>query len=53
MISASKARGEASWLSIPRAVDRGGDLIVNLLLVLMVLAIWFLMNHHGYFVQPP
>jgi hypothetical protein len=26
---------------------------VNLLLVLMVLCIWFLMNHHGLFVQPP
>ena len=26
---------------------------VNVLLVLMVLFIWFLMNHHGWFVQPP
>jgi hypothetical protein len=26
---------------------------VNLLLVLMVVAIWFLMNHHSLFVQPP
>ena len=26
---------------------------VNVLLVLMVLCIWFLMNHHGFFVQPP
>ena len=26
---------------------------VNVLLVLMVLLIWFLMNHHGWFVQPP
>jgi hypothetical protein len=27
--------------------------IVNLLLVLMVLAIWFLMNHQGLFTPPP
>jgi hypothetical protein len=26
---------------------------VNMLLVLMVLFIWFLMNYHGLFVQPP
>ena len=27
--------------------------VVNLLLVLMVVAIWFLMNHHGLFTLPP
>jgi hypothetical protein len=26
---------------------------VNMLLVLMVLGIWFLMNYHDLFVQPP
>jgi hypothetical protein len=26
---------------------------MNFLMVLMVLAIWFLMNHHGYLTQPP
>ena len=26
---------------------------VNMLLLLMVLGIWFLMNHHGLFVEPP
>ena len=28
-------------------------LIMNLLLVLMVFAIWFLTNHHGLFTVPP
>ena len=27
--------------------------VVNLLLVLMVFAIWFLMNHHSLFTLPP
>ena len=27
--------------------------IVNLLLVLMVLAIWFMVSHHGMFTMPP
>ena len=26
---------------------------VNMLLVLIVLGIWFLMNHHGLFVEAP
>jgi len=26
---------------------------VNVLLVAMVLLIWFLMNHHNFFTQPP
>jgi hypothetical protein len=26
---------------------------VNGLLVLMVLGVWFLMNHHGWFTAPP
>jgi hypothetical protein len=26
---------------------------VNALLVMMVLGIWFVMNHHNLFVQPP
>ena len=33
--------------------DRQAEEPVNVLLVLMVLCIWFLMNHHGWFTQPP
>jgi hypothetical protein len=28
-------------------------LCLNFLMVLMVVAIWFLMNHHGFLTQPP
>jgi hypothetical protein len=39
-------------LSIAPSVSRGRH-VVNLLLVLMVFAIWFLMNHHNLFSLPP
>jgi hypothetical protein len=45
LAGASLIRDEATWLKRRKSV--------NTLLVLMILLIWLLMNHHGLFVQPP
>jgi hypothetical protein len=45
LAGASLIRDEVTWLKRRKSV--------NALLVLMVLLIWVLMNHHGLFVQAP
>ena len=56
-LGAEAATAQDSFAGDPSEIAtraaRQGRLFVNLLLVLMVLAIWFLMNHHSLFTQPP